>query len=188
MRKRVSYLLLTGVAFASLLFAGSASARSYPFRAVEVAPATACPGQSVGGLSAEEQVGAMLCMTNYARAVNGLGALSPSRQLKYAAEGKSADILDCDQFSHEACGRPFTFWDQRYGYLKGCWKAGENIAWGTGTDATVGAIFSSWLHSPGHHANILGPYTEIGISLGVGSLEGREGAAVWTQDFGSHAC
>ena len=130
----------------------------------------------------------MLCMTNYARSFNGLGPLSPQRKLQRAAERKSSDILACDQFSHEACGRPFTFWDQRFGYLKGCWKAGENIAWGTGTFSTVRAIFTAWLESPEHHANILGPYKEIGISMEVGDLEGNAGAVVWTQDFGSHKC
>ena len=130
----------------------------------------------------------MLCMTNYARSFNGLGPLSPQRKLQRAAERKSSDILSCDQFSHEACGRPFTFWDQRFGYLKGCWKAGENIAWGTGTFSTVRAIFTAWLESPEHRANILGPYKEIGISIAVGELEGNAGAVVWTQDFGSHQC
>jgi uncharacterized protein YkwD len=76
----------------------------------------------------------------------------------------------------------------KYGYLKGCWKAGENIAWGTGQYSTVGSIFTAWLQSPEHHENILGPYSEIGIGLEVGNLEGNEEAAVWTQDFGSHKC
>jgi len=108
--------------------------------------------------------------------------------LARAAEQKSTDIVGCDEFSHEACGRPFTFWDKKYGYLKGCWKAGENIAWGTGQYSTVGSIFTAWLQSPEHHENILGPYSEIGIGLRVGNLEGNEEAAVWTQDFGSHKC
>lgn len=130
----------------------------------------------------------MFCMTNYARSVNGLAPLTQSRPLGMAAEGKSDDILSCDEFSHQACGRPFTFWDKKYGYLKGCWKAGENIAWGTGNLSTVGSIFAAWLQSPEHHENILGPYKEIGIGLQVGDLEGNEEASVWTQDFGSHKC
>jgi uncharacterized protein YkwD len=186
MNKPISYLLLT-VAI-SLIFASAASARSIPFRSEEVAPLAACPGQTAAELSAEEQVAVMHCMTNYARSVNRLAPLSESRTLEHAAEEKSSDILTCDDFTHEACGRPFQFWDQRFGYLKGCWKAGENIAWGTGEYSTVRAIFTAWLESPEHHANILGPYKEIGIALQVGDLEGNEGAAVWTQDFGSHKC
>jgi uncharacterized protein YkwD len=193
MCKRISYLVPTVVV--ALVFAAGASARpaghgthlvSLP--AGEVASPEVCPGQTAAGLGAEEEVRVMLCMTNYAREVNGLRPLTLSRPLDRAAEQKSADIVTCDEFSHEACGRRFTFWDQRYGYLKGCWKAAENIAWGTGDDSSVGAIFTAWLQSPEHHANILGPYREIGIGLRVGSVEGYEGAAVWTQDFGSHEC
>jgi uncharacterized protein YkwD len=181
-------LALSVIAALALIIAPAASARSVAFHANEVAPAAVCPGQAVEGMSAEEQVGVMFCMTNYARSVNGLAAVSQSRPLARAAEQKSTDIVGCDEFSHEACGRPFTFWDKKYGYLKGCWKAGENIAWGTGQYSTVGSIFTAWLQSPEHHENILGPYSEIGIGLRVGNLEGNEEAAVWTQDFGSHKC
>jgi uncharacterized protein YkwD len=189
---------LAVVAAAALVFAAGASAKaastgaraqkSFSFSSEEVAPPSTCPGQTATNLSAEEQAGVMLCMTNYARGAHGLAPLALNRQLGRAAEQKSADIVGCNEFSHEACGRPFQFWIQRYGYLKGCWRAAENIAWGTGSYATVGSIFTAWLESPEHHANILGPYREIGIGLRDGEVEGEEGAAVWTQDFGSHKC
>lgn len=198
MRRRLSYLVLAVVAVGALVFSTGASARgiskgprtqqSFSFSSEEVAPTSACPGQTATGLSAEEQAGVMLCMTNFARGVHGMSPLSLNRQLGRAAEQKSADILGCDEFSHEACGRPFQYWIQRYGYLKGCWRAAENIAWGTGAYATVGSIFTAWLESPEHQANILGPYREIGIGLRDGEVEGEEDAAVWTQDFGSHKC
>ena len=35
------------------------------------------------------------------------------------------------------------------------------------------SIFRSWMHSPGHRENILGPYEEIGIGLRIGRLEGN---------------
>jgi uncharacterized protein YkwD len=198
MRIRFSCLVFAAIALLVLAFAGTAAAKSastgartqraVAFSSEEVAPPSTCPGQVATNLSAEEQAGVMLCMTNYARGINGLAPLSLSRPLGRAAEQKSTDILACDEFDHEACGRPFQFWIQRYGYLKGCWRAAENIAWGTGSYATVGSIFTSWLESPEHHENILGPYREIGIGLRVGEVEGYEGAAVWTQDFGSHKC
>jgi uncharacterized protein YkwD len=198
MRLRISYLVLTIVALASLAFAAGASARSarsgatpprsYAFSPNEVAPPTMCPGQSTPNLSAEEQVGVMLCLTNYARGIHGLRPLTFSGQLNRAAEQKSSDIVSCDEFSHEACGRKFTFWEQHYGYLKGCWKTAENIAWGTGDQSTVGVIFQAWLESPEHHENILGPYRQIGIGVRDGGIEGHEEAAIWTQDFGSHQC
>ncbi len=194
--KLTSFLLLAAVAsllFAAVADAGVRSGRSNlggppVFSAAEVAPVEACPNQTNPGLSAEEQAATMLCMTNYARGVNGLGALKPSRPLGRAATQKSSDILGCDEFSHYACGREFDFWVQKFGYLRGCWKVGENIAWGTGSFSTVRSIFTHWLESTEHHENILGPYKEIGIGLRVGELESYEGAAVWTQDFGSHAC
>jgi uncharacterized protein YkwD len=199
MHRRFSYLILVAlVAVASLAFSSVASARSastgtrvqksFSFSGSEVAPASVCPGQTATELSGDEQAAVMLCMTNYARSVNGLSPLTLNRQLGRSAEAKSTDIVNCDEFSHEACGRPFQYWIQRNGYLKGCWRAAENIAWGTGTYSTVGAIFTAWLESPEHHENILGPYKEIGIGLRVGGLEGNEEAAVWTQDFGSHKC
>jgi uncharacterized protein YkwD len=197
MRKPSSYLSLVVVALAALVLASGSSAavshgprtlKSFSFSGDEVAPPEVCPGQTATGLSAEEQVGVMLCLTNFARSVNGLGPLTANHQLGRAAEQKSVDILGCNEFSHEACGRPFQFWIQRYGYLKGCWRAAENIAWGTGTASTVGSIFTAWLESPEHHANILGPYREIGIGVRDGNIEGYEEAAVWTQDFGSHKC
>jgi uncharacterized protein YkwD len=186
MKKALPILFLLSLVLAALAFAAGASARA--FSPSEIAPVETCPNQTDPELPAAAQVETMLCMTNFARATDGLRALAASRQLGHAADQKSADIVNCDEFSHEACGRPFTFWDQRYGYLKGCWKAAENIAWGTGADSTVRAIFTAWLESPEHHANILGPYKEIGIGLRVGGVEGYEDAAVWTQDFGSHRC
>ncbi|HTR73791.1 MAG TPA: CAP domain-containing protein [Solirubrobacterales bacterium] len=173
---------------AMVLLCAGASAHAPAYSPAELAPGEACPGQTAAGLSPAEQVTAMLCMTNYARAANGLPKLTLSRRLVRSAEHKTADILGCDEFSHEACHRPFTFWDRHFGYLKGCWKVGENIARGTGSFAGVRAIFNAWLESPEHHANILGPYRQVGIGVRVGDLEGSEGAVVWTQDFGSHRC
>jgi uncharacterized protein YkwD len=195
--KLTSFLLL--VAVASLLSAAAADAGVHSgrsatagappvFSAAEVAPVEACPNQTSPQLSAEEQASVMLCMTNYARAANGLGSLKANAQLGRAAAQKSSDILGCDEFSHYACGRSFYFWAQKFGYLRGCWKVAENIAWGTGSYATARSIFTTWLESTEHHENILGPYKEIGIGVRAGEIEGYEGAAVWTQDFGSHQC
>ena len=199
MKFKLSSILLLTVTAALILSAtagakGAHSARlntevtAPVFSPVEVAPEEACPNQTNLGLSAEEQASVVLCMTNYARAINGLAPLKSNTQLGRAASQKSIDILGCGEFSHYACGRNFFFWDQKFGYLKGCWKVGENIAWGTGTLATVRSIVTRWLESTEHHENILGPYKEIGIGLRVGKLEGYEGAAVWTESFGSHQC
>jgi uncharacterized protein YkwD len=166
------------------LFAGSAQARRL---STLVAPPSACPNQGDLGDPAAVQERAMRCMTDFARAHDGLGTLANAADLDRSAVKKSGDIVRCDSFSHEACGRQFTYWMQRSGYLAArCWRAGENIAWGTGNMGTVRSIFVAWLHSPEHRANLLGHYSSIGIALRIGNLEGHRGAHVWTQDFGSH--
>jgi uncharacterized protein YkwD len=152
-----------------------------------VAPPSACPHQGDLADSVAVQEQAMRCMTNFARAHSGLGRLGNAAALDHSATKKTADILRCDSFSHFACDRPFTYWMQRSGYLAAhCWRAGENIAWGTMNQGTVRSIFVAWLHSPEHRANLLGRYSQIGIGLSVGNLEGTSEAHVWTQDFGSH--
>ncbi|MGE0505675.1 MAG: CAP domain-containing protein [Solirubrobacterales bacterium] len=169
---------------AFLALAPAADAR----RADSIAPASACPRQSDLGAPARAQLKAMLCLTSYARRASGRKPLSRARPLARAAARKSADILRCDEFSHEACGREFSYWIKRFGYARGCWTAAENIGYGTGRLGTVRAIFSAWMSSPGHRANILGKFDEIGIGRRVGSLEGNRGAIVWTQDFGTRGC
>lgn len=147
---------------------------------------TGCPGQGNAAAASTAQERAMLCLVNRARRQHGLRALAQLTSLHRAARRKSADVLRCDEFSHEACGREFTYWMSRFGY-SGC-REGENIAWGSGPYATPRSIFQMWMRSPGHRRNILGPYADTGLGLEVGTLEGYGGAHVWTQEFGSRSC
>jgi uncharacterized protein YkwD len=146
----------------------------------------ACPGQRDADASAAAQEKTMLCLVNRARNGRGLGALAAPRLLARAAGGKSGDILRCDSFSHEACGREFTYWFEQVGY-RGC-REGENIAYASGSYATPRTIFRLWMNSAGHRRNILGSYRDIGIGLRVGTLGNVGGAHVWTQEFGSRDC
>ncbi len=163
------------------------AAGALPLRGL-IAPASACPNQSDPAAESAAQVEAMHCMTNFARERAGKLALARATTLDRAARGKSGDILSCDRFDHEACGREFTYWFEQVGYGGGCTALGENIAYGTGSLGSVRRIFSSWIHSPGHRANVLGPYADLGVGLRVGDLEGNPGAHVWTQEFGSRRC
>lgn len=130
----------------------------------------------------------MRCMTNFARRHSGLRPLGRSAQLDRSAARKSADMIRCDDFSHEACHRRFTYWMERVGYIdeSECWRAAENIAWGSGGLGSVRAIFKAWINSSGHRENILGSFAQVGIGLQVGKLERFGGARVWTQHFGAH--
>ncbi|HET7446029.1 MAG TPA: hypothetical protein VFJ57_15375 [Solirubrobacterales bacterium] len=191
--------MLAIVGFSLVLLAAAASAGSAaaavgsPSQAAGIdrllAPAATCPHQNQLSAAHTVQARAMLCLTNFARAHSGRARINGSDLLGQAAAGKARDILRCGEFSHEACGREFTYWMEKSGYLKGsCWEAAENIAWGTGAIGTPRAIFRAWLHSSGHRENILGPYTDIGIGLREGTIEGADGAEVWVQEFGSHTC
>jgi uncharacterized protein YkwD len=151
-----------------------------------IAPANACPSQVSLSAPPEAQERAMLCMTNFARANAGLGALTETPQLDQSARSKAEDVLSCDSFSHSACGRDFTYWIRQSGYIgEACWHAGENLAWGAGEHGSVRSIFRAWMNSPTHRANILGSYDQVGIGLLSGDLEGHPGAHVWAAHFGS---
>jgi uncharacterized protein YkwD len=148
--------------------------------------AQACDGRANGKASANAQEQVMLCLVNHARSTRGLPPLVAAKPLVKAADHKSRDIIRCNEFSHEACGREFTYWMSHFGY-EGC-SEGENIAWGSGGLGTPASIFKAWMRSQGHRENILGPYQETGIGLQSGKLEGYGGAHVWTQEFGSSSC
>lgn len=151
-----------------------------------IAPAAVCPGQESLGAPAAVQEEAMSCMVGFARRQAGLGELADDATLAQSAQDKSLDILNCDSFSHFACGREFTYWMQETGYTSGpCWRVGENLAWGSDEYGSVRSIFTAWMGSPGHRVNILGDFEETGLNLRVGTLEGLPGARVWAQHFGS---
>lgn len=129
----------------------------------------------------------MRCMIAYARSQSGLAGLADDEALEQSAADKANDVIGCDDFSHFACGRDFTYWMQEAGYMSSpCWRVGENLAWGNGAYGTVRSIFRAWMSSPGHRANILNDFAQTGISLKIGTLAGQPGTHVWTQHFGTH--
>lgn len=180
MVRRAALILTTFALFAFAAAPASAAGGAL------IAPAESCP-QTRLDAPAPAQEQAMLCMTNFARERAGENPLEENEQLEQSAREKSRDILRCDSFSHYACGREFTYWMRADGYLSSeCWKAGENLAWGAEEFGTVRSIFRAWMRSPTHRANVLGEFTQIGIDLQTGSLEGLSGTHLWTEHFGSH--
>lgn len=182
MQIRFTTLLVAVLALCSLACSAAASASA----AGLVAPRGTCPEARRGNAVAEEST--MLCLTNYARAQAGEQPLEPISALEGSAGEKAEDILRCDSFSHYACGREFTYWIRASGYMSTeCWHVGENLAWGTGEYGTVSSIFRAWMHSTEHRENLLdAEFTQVGIDLRVGDLEGQQGAHIWAQQFGSH--
>lgn len=165
-----------GILLAAAALAGFAPAAS----------AAPCPGEGNATAKAAVQERAMLCLVNRVRVNRGLDRLAAPGSLARAAGRKSGDILRCDEFSHEACGREVSYWPERFGYGE-C--VGENIAYASGSSATPRFIFRLWMNSKGHRENILrASYDDIGIGLQIGEVEGVRGAHVWTQQFGIRDC
>lgn len=153
-----------------------------------IAPETACPGQSDESLPVASQEATMGCMINFARSKAGDAGLADVAMLDDSSGDKASDIIQCNDFSHTACGRAFTYWLEQDGYIQpgACQQAGENIAWGTGDLGTVRSILTAWVYSPEHLANMVSAsYDELGVGMEVGSLSGYADAHVWVTHFGS---
>lgn len=152
----------------------------------QATPRGSCPTAGLDAPLATQEK-AMLCLIDEARERYGLPPLTESSVLRGSAFAKSSDLLRCDEFSHTACGRKFSFWIHESGYMSAeCWRAGENLAWGVEEKGTVASIFRSWMRSDAHRENIFGEFEETGIDLQIGQLGGLTGVHLWTQHFGSH--
>jgi uncharacterized protein YkwD len=128
----------------------------------------------------------MQCLTNYARAQQGLAPLQLNATLNAAGQTKLKSDVSCAEFSHTPCGQPF---DAAFAtYIMGAtsYQIGENIAWGTGSYGTPRQAMNDWLHSTGHRENILtAAYAELGIGyLPEQTFQGYSGATLWSQEFG----
>jgi uncharacterized protein YkwD len=151
-----------------------------------IAPPAACPLQDSLATSPEAQEQAMLCLIDFARRGAGLGGVAPIESLTSSAELKTRDILACDDFSHFACGRPFSYWIRATGYTSvPCWRVGEVIAYGRGRYGTPRSIFLAWMQSPTHRQIILNDFGQVGLSVRLGDLGIYGRARVWAGHFGT---
>lgn len=192
MQRRLAHALLAVAVSCGILASTAAAASLDDATAVDqpIARQATLRGSCLAvGLDAPvaTQESAMLCLIGETRERYGLPPLSQSAALDGSAIEKGDDLLRCNEFSHTACGREFTFWIRESGYMSAeCWRVGENLAWGIDEQSTVAAIFRAWMHSDAHRENILGDFEETGIDLQVGQLGGLTGVHLWTQHFGSH--
>ena len=134
---------------------------------------------------------AVLCLHNRERARHGLPRLRENPKLRRAAERHTEDMVSARFFDHTApSGSTMVDRIRRTGYTRHAlaWALGENIAWGSGRLATAAEIHRSWMHSPGHRANILQrSFREIGIGIETGlpvHLSAAQQGATYTADFG----
>jgi uncharacterized protein YkwD len=141
------------------------------------------------GLDAAGQ--ATVCLLNRERTQRGLPALRINQLLSAASLEHSRDMVERRYFEHTTPdGRNVGDRLRAIGYSRGVSaSAGENIAYGFGAKSTPESIVQTWMHSPGHRADILRPaFTEIGIGITAGAPElppaKQADSATYTTDFG----
>jgi len=103
----------------------------------------------------------LLNATNAFRTQNGLSPLAMNDKLNNSAQNKAQHMVSNDYWAHNAPDgtTPWYFFDAAgYSYS----RAGENLAYGfaTSQDAVDG-----WIASPGHRANMLGEYLDVGFGF-----------------------
>jgi uncharacterized protein YkwD len=130
-----------------------------------------------------------LCLINAERGKAGAQPLRLDAKLHRAAVRHSRDMVAQRYFAHESRnGARFSSRIARTGWMsgRGRWSVGENLAWGSGTQATPTSVVNAWMHSAGHRQNMLNPrFHVIGIGIVSGAPVGDVGGATYTTDFGS---
>jgi uncharacterized protein YkwD len=128
-----------------------------------------------------------ICLINAERSAHGLRVLKLDAKLDRASRRHSADMVAQRYFAHDSrSGARFSARIARTGWMngRGRWSVGENLAWGSGTQATPASIVAAWMRSADHRHNILSPrFRVIGIGIVRGTPVGTDGAT-YTTDFG----
>lgn len=130
---------------------------------------------------------ATLCLINLVRHAHHLGPYSINRTLRAVAHRQSHDMLVGGYFGDNSltglsplqrvAASPFGRGASRL-------SVSQNIAWGSGGQATPAAIVRAWMTSPPHRAILLARgYRAAGIGVGLGTpASSRRGGAIYTLD------
>jgi uncharacterized protein YkwD len=166
---------------------GSVSAAVHLHRGV---PAQ-CPEANLtptGGDAAAVEA-ATLCLIDRVRATHRLPALRANRALAAAAATKVRRMLRHDYFAdgEPTGGRPLALVaSSPYARFHRV-QLGQNIGWGTGSDATPAGIVAAWMASPPHRAIILGPaFRDAGVAVvpAIPAVLANAAGATYAMEFG----
>jgi uncharacterized protein YkwD len=132
----------------------------------------------------------VLCLLNAQRGAHGLAPLRANRSLRRAASSYAAAMVRRRFFAHVSpSGSTVVSRVAHTSYLSGAstWGLGEDIAWGTGVEATPAGIVAAWMASAPHRRNILEPsFRDVGIGTRRGApQQGVRGGATYVADFGT---
>jgi uncharacterized protein YkwD len=134
------------------------------------------PAAASAGLTRAEA--SLLHEMNRVRTAHGLRPLVVDPRLDRAADSHTQEMVRTNVFAHGAFASRLVQFDVI------AHTAGENLAWGTGSQGSARALVAAWLGSPSHRANLLGPsFRRAGIGELLGTFQGFAGAHVVTADF-----
>lgn len=101
---------------------------------------------------------ATLCLIDRVRAVYRLRPLRSNHELQAVASTQVGDMVRSDYFADDAPSgqTPATLIEAtHYAAHAPSLTTGQNIAWGTGADATPAYVVAAWMRSPAHRELIL---------------------------------
>jgi uncharacterized protein YkwD len=158
----VAALLLCAGASAAQVPGATAASSSRACRSVRAAPS--------GGNAAIVDA-ATVCLMNQLRSAHGLRPLRLNRALTRVATGQASDMVRGDYFSDQSLSgqSPLTR-IMATQYMPHAHTArlltAQNIAWGTGPNATPAGIVQAWMKSPPHREIILtAAYRDVGVGV-----------------------
>ena len=137
---------------------------------------------------------ATLCLVNRERTGRRLGTLHANRELGHVAAKQVGSMVHKDYYGEVGPSgqTPMALVSvTRYSAHAAGLVIGENIAWGTGRDATPAHIVQAWMASPPHREIMLSnEYRDAGVAAlsavpAVLDTTGR--GAMYVIEFGSHS-
>ena len=146
--------------------------------------AAACSGadREARTLNFDETRAALSCVVDERRRDAGRRAWRDDGRLDLAARRHAVDMVERDYFAHESPGgRDHMDRIRRTGWAAGRsrWRAGEALAWGSGSGSTPRSIVSAWMRSPGHRRILLDSgYESVGLGVARGAPSRRSDNAV----------
>jgi uncharacterized protein YkwD len=92
------------------------------------------------------------------RRSRGLPRLRHSRGLSVSARAWARALTRGSRFTHGDFARRVLRFPFVVASRGSRWRVAENLAWGTGSESVPRRIVASWMASPEHRDNILGPW------------------------------